>query len=651
MKIKFKKILGIVLSMAIVLSLVLSVPNVSAKTYSGHNDAVKWTLKNGELTISRYPSSGKVKIPDYSTTKQPDWCKHASEIKSVTIKDNITKIGSYAFWGLTKATKITIGKDVTDITGTAPFGHCDSLTSFSVASANTAFKVSSGILYNYGKTSLIAYPANKKGTTFTVPDSVTNIKGFSFSYSQNLTKITHNTPGSIKTINGGAFYYAKKLETVTVKNNCETLGNRAFYGCTTLKSVTLPPSITSVGTDLFLAPAKVKNLRIYCSPGSTIYQKLTGKGYILTTQKWTFTCTFDTNGGSISEKSKTVTFNEKYGTLPTPEKEGYTFSNWKLDNKVITSSTTVSTPKSHTLKASYSADKIVVNCDACGGICDTSEITVNYGEPFGTLPTPTRAGYTFTGWYTTPNGAKNPNENEGDVNDSEDEEYNDDEYSEDEDYEDNEYDSEKSVPFNKRIYSNTIYDNTAITTIYAHWNVVVEQVKGIKISYYSPQKVKLSWSSQKEVGGYQIYTSTNGKSFKLTSTVSENSKVISLNSKNSYKFKVRAYSNDGNGSISYGNYSDVVSRAKTYISKPKVKVKYKKSTKILTIKWSGTSGVKYKVYQRKNKKWKKLKLSTNATGFTARVKSKKTYKFRIRGYKKVLGHTYYSKYKNFSKKC
>ena len=61
MKIKFKKILGIVLSMAIVLSLVLSVPNVSAKTYSGHNDAVKWTLKNGELTISRYPSSGKVK--------------------------------------------------------------------------------------------------------------------------------------------------------------------------------------------------------------------------------------------------------------------------------------------------------------------------------------------------------------------------------------------------------------------------------------------------------------------------------------------------------------------------------------------------------------------------------------------------------------
>lgn len=30
--------------------------------------------------------------------------------------------------------------------------------------------------------------------------------------------------------------------------------------------------------------------------------------------------------------------------------------------------------------------------------------TVIYGSQYGTLPTPTRTGYTFLGWYTDPNG-------------------------------------------------------------------------------------------------------------------------------------------------------------------------------------------------------------------------------------------------------
>ena len=42
--------------------------------------------------------------------------------------------------------------------------------------------------------------------------------------------------------------------------------------------------------------------------------------------------------------------------------------------------------------------------DANGGSCSTASKTVTYGSTYGTLPTPTRTGYTFNGWYTAASG-------------------------------------------------------------------------------------------------------------------------------------------------------------------------------------------------------------------------------------------------------
>ena len=41
-----------------------------------------------------------------------------------------------------------------------------------------------------------------------------------------------------------------------------------------------------------------------------------------------FTITFNPNGGTVSTTSKEVTYGEKYGTLPTPTRTGYTFEGW-----------------------------------------------------------------------------------------------------------------------------------------------------------------------------------------------------------------------------------------------------------------------------------------------------------------------------------
>lgn len=51
-----------------------------------------------------------------------------------------------------------------------------------------------------------------------------------------------------------------------------------------------------------------------------------------------------------------------------------------------------------------SVSTYVVTFDANGGNCSVSTATVATGNPIGTLPTPTRDGYTFSGWFTSASG-------------------------------------------------------------------------------------------------------------------------------------------------------------------------------------------------------------------------------------------------------
>ena len=121
----------------------------------------------------------------------------------------------------------------------------------------------------------------------------------------------------------------------------------------------------------------------------------------------TYTVYFDANGGSVSTSSKTVTYGETYGTLPTPTRTGYTFSGWytaSSGGSKVTSSTTVTTASDHTLYAHWTANTYTVSFNANGGSVSTSSKTVTYGSTYGTLPTPTLTGHSFDGWYTSANG-------------------------------------------------------------------------------------------------------------------------------------------------------------------------------------------------------------------------------------------------------
>lgn len=119
-----------------------------------------------------------------------------------------------------------------------------------------------------------------------------------------------------------------------------------------------------------------------------------------------YTVTFNANGGTVGTASKTVTYTQAYGTLPTPTRDGYVFAGWftaATGGTQITKETTVSITSAQTLFAHW---KFVVTFDPNGdgaSVNTTSKWALN-GSAYGELPTPTRRFYDFAGWYTAAEG-------------------------------------------------------------------------------------------------------------------------------------------------------------------------------------------------------------------------------------------------------
>ena len=119
---------------------------------------------------------------------------------------------------------------------------------------------------------------------------------------------------------------------------------------------------------------------------------------------------FDPNGGTVTTTSKTVVYNEIYGSLPTTIRDGYTFEGWytaKTGGTKVIAETIVSIDGDHTLYAQWEQiplSNVKVFFDQNGGTVTTTSKTVVYNETYGSLPTTTRDGYTFEGWYTAKTG-------------------------------------------------------------------------------------------------------------------------------------------------------------------------------------------------------------------------------------------------------
>ena len=126
-----------------------------------------------------------------------------------------------------------------------------------------------------------------------------------------------------------------------------------------------------------------------------------------------YTVTWNPNGGTVDPTSTTKTHGSTLGTLPTPTRAAdaqytYTFKGWftaTTGSTQISASTTVTGNVTYYAQWTATLRSYTATFNGNGGGTPSpSTITKTYGSELGILPTCSRTGYTFLGWYTASSG-------------------------------------------------------------------------------------------------------------------------------------------------------------------------------------------------------------------------------------------------------
>lgn len=128
----------------------------------------------------------------------------------------------------------------------------------------------------------------------------------------------------------------------------------------------------------------------------------------------TYTVTLNNqNATTAGSTSVTATYDSSMPAITVPTRTGYTFGGYYTSTNgggtQYYTATGASARKwdltsNTTLYAKWIANDYTVTFNANGGSCSTANKTVTYDSTYGTLPTPTRTGYTFVGWFTATTG-------------------------------------------------------------------------------------------------------------------------------------------------------------------------------------------------------------------------------------------------------
>lgn len=130
--------------------------------------------------------------------------------------------------------------------------------------------------------------------------------------------------------------------------------------------------------------------------------------------------TFDGNGGTIDTATKEVIYNNVYGELPVPVRDGFTFSGWSTEvvgKEIITESTIVNIDIAHTLYAQWNVKSYTVRYHANGGEGIMNPQVIKYDAVVALSKNNfIKDGYSFYGWSESLDGEKKYNDMDSVVN-------------------------------------------------------------------------------------------------------------------------------------------------------------------------------------------------------------------------------------------
>lgn len=174
-------------------------------------------------------------------------------------------------------------------------------------------------------------------------------------------------------------------------------------------------------------------------------------------------------------------------------------------------------------------------------------------------------------------------------------------------------------------------------------NYPAGKVSSFRVRSYNYRGIKLYWDRVYDASGYKIYraTSRTGKYKqvkRVTNGTTTSWKDMNLRAGKRYYYKIKAYKNSTNGSISQAFSTKAVP------AKPSIKVSLIKN-KSAKLKWAKCSSVTgYKIYRANSAQGKYIRIGTTKKLYYIDNKRKKSkqYYYRIYSYKKVNGRIFNS---------
>lgn len=180
--------------------------------YGSCGDDVYWTLSR-EWDLVIY---GEGSMDSTSRDEYP-WFEYSGvdTIKTVNVRDGVTAIGDFAFYGYDGLRHIQLGRDIRSIP-TYSLAAISGLVSIDVDHWNSNYSCEDGILFNKERTKLYIYPAGREQAAYVIPETVEEIGRLAFCRATNLTDIS--IPANLKAVGNGAFSGCKSLENLYLED-------------------------------------------------------------------------------------------------------------------------------------------------------------------------------------------------------------------------------------------------------------------------------------------------------------------------------------------------------------------------------------------------------------------------------------------------
>ena len=185
-------------------------------------------------------------IPQKVTEIRASAFENCSNLKTVSLQNGIVDIRASAFKNDTKLAQIELPESL-EYLGASAFSHCSSLQEITIPSK---------VIEINGQT--FEYCISLK--RIYLHDNIISIHGENFVGDINLDNVT--LPSKITEIKGNTFENCSSLSSIVIPEGVTRIGGHAFYGCKKLSSVTVPSTVVEIGSSAFRKCTSLRTIRV-----------------------------------------------------------------------------------------------------------------------------------------------------------------------------------------------------------------------------------------------------------------------------------------------------------------------------------------------------------------------------------------------------